>query len=207
MAFSLFEARGVRFELSSEEEIANISAPGPKIKKVRPLSFLQLLKFEREKCPQICDLWPRSLVIAIFSYITYILLPYPFKIRGQLEGPLKLIFQNSSWCFYSSQDTQQHIRYLLSTFWNFDTPQWWWQTKFSVPLSPKLNKMCMYQLNQYINIDEKFLNVIMVPGGNKSHYVIVTRQKKKLRNRHLSQLCTLQRTYYHKRLMVCCHFI
>ena len=32
MAISLFEARSVRFELSSEEKIANISAPGPKIK-------------------------------------------------------------------------------------------------------------------------------------------------------------------------------
>ena len=51
MTISLFEAQGLTFELSSEKEIANNSAPGPKIKKVRPLSFLQLLKFEREKCP------------------------------------------------------------------------------------------------------------------------------------------------------------
>ena len=42
MTISLFEARGVRFELSSEEEIANISAPGPQIKKVRPICFLKL---------------------------------------------------------------------------------------------------------------------------------------------------------------------
>ena len=42
MTISLFEARGVRFELSSEEEIANISAPGPEIKKVRTLCFLKL---------------------------------------------------------------------------------------------------------------------------------------------------------------------
>ena len=42
MSISLFEAWGVRFQLSSEEEIANISAPGPKIKKVRTLSFVQL---------------------------------------------------------------------------------------------------------------------------------------------------------------------
>ena len=42
MIISLFEAWGVRFELSSEEEIANISDPGPKIKKVRTLYFLKL---------------------------------------------------------------------------------------------------------------------------------------------------------------------
>ena len=42
MTISLFEARGVRFKLSSKEEIANISAPGPKIKKARTLCFLKL---------------------------------------------------------------------------------------------------------------------------------------------------------------------
>ena len=33
MSISLYEAWGVRFELSSEEEMANILAPGPEIKK------------------------------------------------------------------------------------------------------------------------------------------------------------------------------
>ena len=42
MTNSSFEALGVRFELLSEEEIANISAPGPKIKKVWTLCFLKL---------------------------------------------------------------------------------------------------------------------------------------------------------------------
>ena len=42
MAISSFEVLGLRFELSSEEEIANISAPGPQIKKVRTLCFLKL---------------------------------------------------------------------------------------------------------------------------------------------------------------------
>ena len=51
MTISSYEAVGVRFELSSEEEIANILAPGPQIKKLRTLSFLQLLKFEKAKCP------------------------------------------------------------------------------------------------------------------------------------------------------------
>ena len=42
MTISLFEAQGLMFELSSEKEIANISAPGPKIKKLRTLCFLKL---------------------------------------------------------------------------------------------------------------------------------------------------------------------
>ena len=51
MTISLFEARGVRFELSSEEEIANISAPVPEIKNVRTLCFLKLLKLKNGKWP------------------------------------------------------------------------------------------------------------------------------------------------------------
>ena len=42
MTISSFEARGVRFELSSEEEIAYFSAPGPQIKEARTLCFLKL---------------------------------------------------------------------------------------------------------------------------------------------------------------------
>ena len=42
MMTSSFEARVVRFKLSSEEEIDNILAPGPQIKKVRTLCFLKL---------------------------------------------------------------------------------------------------------------------------------------------------------------------
>ena len=37
MTISSFEALSVRFELLLEEEIANISAPGPQIKKVKTL--------------------------------------------------------------------------------------------------------------------------------------------------------------------------
>ena len=66
MAISPFEALGLRFELSSVEEIANISAPGPQIKKLRSLSFLQLLKFERAKCPYFFYLRPRSRDISNF---------------------------------------------------------------------------------------------------------------------------------------------
>ena len=42
MTISSLEARGVRFESLSEEEMANISALGPQIKKVRKLCFLKL---------------------------------------------------------------------------------------------------------------------------------------------------------------------
>ena len=49
MAISFFEAEGVRFDVSPKEEIANISAPGPQIKKVKTLCFLQKLK--KIKCP------------------------------------------------------------------------------------------------------------------------------------------------------------
>ena len=42
MTISSFEALGVRFELSSEKEIANISAPGKQSKKVWTLRFLKL---------------------------------------------------------------------------------------------------------------------------------------------------------------------
>ena len=66
MTISSFETLGARFQLSSEEEIDNISAPGPQIKKIRTLSFLQLLKFEKAKCPYFFDLWPRSRDISNF---------------------------------------------------------------------------------------------------------------------------------------------
>ena len=66
MTISLFEARRVRFELSSEEEIANISAPGPKIKKVRTLSFLQLSKLEKAKYHYFFYFSPRSRDIGNF---------------------------------------------------------------------------------------------------------------------------------------------
>ena len=42
MTISTFEALGVRFKLSSEEEIANILAPEPQIKKVKTLCFIKL---------------------------------------------------------------------------------------------------------------------------------------------------------------------
>ena len=51
MAISLFEARGVRFELLSEEKIANISAPGQKnkTKKTKDTLLSQTLKVEENK--------------------------------------------------------------------------------------------------------------------------------------------------------------
>ena len=38
----------------------HISAPGPQIEKLRTLSFLQLLKFDKAKYPYIFNLWPRG---------------------------------------------------------------------------------------------------------------------------------------------------
>ena len=49
MTISSFEALGVSFELSSVEEIANISAPGPQIKKVKTLHFFNLYKLKEKK--------------------------------------------------------------------------------------------------------------------------------------------------------------
>ena len=46
---------------------AHISAPGPQIKKLRTLSFLQLLKFEKAKFPYFFNLWPRGRDIGLFS--------------------------------------------------------------------------------------------------------------------------------------------
>ena len=48
MTISPFEALGVRFKLSSEEEIANISAPGPQIKKSKDTLLSQTLKVKEK---------------------------------------------------------------------------------------------------------------------------------------------------------------
>ena len=49
MTISLFEAQGVRLKLSSQEEISNISASGPKIKKSKDTLLSQTLKVEEKK--------------------------------------------------------------------------------------------------------------------------------------------------------------
>ena len=49
MTIFLYEDRSVQFELSSEEEIANISAPGPQIKKSKDTLLSQTLKVEEKK--------------------------------------------------------------------------------------------------------------------------------------------------------------
>ena len=67
MTISSFETQEVEYVSSSKEENANISPPGPKIKKVRPLSFLQLLKFEKAKYPCFYHLLPRVQDIDSFS--------------------------------------------------------------------------------------------------------------------------------------------
>ena len=45
----------------------HISAPGPQIKKLRTLSFLQLVKFEKVKYPHFLNLWLRGRHIGLFS--------------------------------------------------------------------------------------------------------------------------------------------
>ena len=49
MNISCFDARVVRFELSLEEEIVNILAPGPQIKKYMDTLHSQTLKVEEKK--------------------------------------------------------------------------------------------------------------------------------------------------------------
>ena len=60
MTIPSLEAWGVRFESLSAEKIANILAPGPKIKKVRTLCFLKQKKLKKRKCHLFIDLRPRS---------------------------------------------------------------------------------------------------------------------------------------------------
>ena len=73
MSISLFEAWGVRFELSSEEEIANISVPGPKLKKIRTLYFFsfQSLRTQSDFSFLIhgpgAEIWPFS-HLSLLSY-------------------------------------------------------------------------------------------------------------------------------------------
>ena len=55
----------------SKERNGHISAPGPKIKKLRTLSFLQLLKFEKAKCPYFVHFWPGGQDICIFPTWRY----------------------------------------------------------------------------------------------------------------------------------------
>ena len=49
MTISLFEARGVRFELSSEEEIANIFGSWATNQKSKAILLSQTLKVEEKK--------------------------------------------------------------------------------------------------------------------------------------------------------------
>ena len=66
MAISSFETWEVKYVVLSIGENANISAPGPQIKKLRTLSFLQLLKFEKATCLYFFDFWPRCRDIGNF---------------------------------------------------------------------------------------------------------------------------------------------
>ena len=67
MAISSFEAQEVDYVPLTRRENANILAPGPNIKKLRTLYFLQLLKLEPAKCPLFFYSRPRGQDICIFS--------------------------------------------------------------------------------------------------------------------------------------------
>ena len=68
MAISSFEGSEEKYVKSSKDEMAITRLLGQKSKKIRTLSFLQLLKFEKAKCPYIFNLWPRSRDMAILSF-------------------------------------------------------------------------------------------------------------------------------------------
>ena len=63
-------------------------APGPSIKKLRALSFLQLLKFEKAKCPYFCDLWPSSRDMTTSSFKARVV---RFKLSSE-EGIANISF-------------------------------------------------------------------------------------------------------------------
>ena len=63
-------------------ENANISAPGPKIKKLMTLYFLQLFKFEKAKYPYFFNLLPRGRDIGLF-FLTIAHAPPPEAQKTQ----------------------------------------------------------------------------------------------------------------------------
>ena len=67
MAILSFETQEVKYVISSSCKNANILAPGLQIKKLRTLSFLKLLKFEKAKYPYFFILWPRGRDIGLCS--------------------------------------------------------------------------------------------------------------------------------------------
>ena len=86
---SSFKGWGVRLELSSEEEIASISAPGPQFKNVRTLCFLKLQKLKKRKCPQFFGIRPWSRDMATISFFMYFPLMRPFDKGGILSRPFQ----------------------------------------------------------------------------------------------------------------------
>ena len=56
----------MKYIVSSSEQNANILAPGAQIKKLRTLSFLQLLKFEKAKYPYFFIYGQGAEILALF---------------------------------------------------------------------------------------------------------------------------------------------
>ena len=67
MAILSFEIWELNYVVSSSGKNAHILPPEPQIKKLRTLSFLQLLKFEKVKYPHFLNLWLRGRHIGLFS--------------------------------------------------------------------------------------------------------------------------------------------
>ena len=67
MAILSFETWEVNYVISASCKNANILAPGLQIKKLRTLSFLHLLKFEKAKYPYFFNFLPRGRDIGLFT--------------------------------------------------------------------------------------------------------------------------------------------
>ena len=83
---------------SKKTEKCHISKNRPKIKKIRPLYFFELLKLERRKCQRIRDFW----LIFHFQFKIHIYFPN----RKSTTFPKNYISIFYFWDFFSSLDTQ-----------------------------------------------------------------------------------------------------
>ena len=83
------------------ETVAISRLLGLKSKKLRALSFLQLLKFEKAKCPYFCNLWPSSRDMTTSSFEARV---ERFKLsseeeNGNISGPGPQIKEVRTLCF------------------------------------------------------------------------------------------------------------
>ena len=100
MTISSFDAQVVRLELSSEEDIANILAHGPQIKKCKDTLISQTLKIEEKKV-SFFYLWARSRDMAISSFkgqeVKYV--PSSRGVNANILAPGTWIKKHRTLCF------------------------------------------------------------------------------------------------------------